>query len=140
LAFFDAEDQGLINGWPYSVGARVMAGKLPQKPSRVIIVDMVGDTNQTLYLDYNSQRPLSESIWQTATELGYGDFFIPQPRHRIVDDHLPFAEQGIPAVDIIDFDYSHWHTTADTTDKVSPDSLERVGRTLVAWLEKPSEF
>jgi glutaminyl-peptide cyclotransferase len=39
-------------------------------------------------------------------------------------------------VDIIDFDYPHWHRTTDTPDKVSPQSLERVGRTLQAWLER----
>jgi Zn-dependent M28 family amino/carboxypeptidase len=53
------------------------------------------------------------------------------------DDHTPFAQQGIPAVDIIDFDYPYWHTTADTADKLSPDSLERVGRTLQIVLEQP---
>jgi glutaminyl-peptide cyclotransferase len=52
------------------------------------------------------------------------------------DDHTPFAQQGIPAVDIIDFDYPYWHTTADTADKLSPDSLERVGRTLQVLLEQ----
>ncbi len=51
------------------------------------------------------------------------------------DDHTPFLEKGIRAVDIIDFDYPYWHTTEDTIDKVSPESLERVGRVLQAWLE-----
>jgi hypothetical protein len=35
---------------------------------------------------------------------------------------------------MIDFDYPYWHTLADTADKVSPTSLERVGRTLEAWV------
>ncbi len=38
-------------------------------------------------------------------------------------------------IDIIDFDYVYWHTTSDTADKVSPDSLERIGRTLQVFLE-----
>ena len=53
----------------------------------------------------------------------------------MLDDHIPFVQLGIPAVDIIDFDYPYWHTVEDTADKVSPDSLERVGRTLEEWLE-----
>ena len=48
----------------------------------------------------------------------------------MLDDHTPFLQNGIPAVDLIDFDYPYWHTTQDTADKVAPDSLERVGRVL----------
>lgn len=47
---------------------------------------------------------------------------------------MPFIEAGIPAVDMIDFDYPYWHTLADTTDKVSAESLDIVGETLLAWL------
>jgi Zn-dependent M28 family amino/carboxypeptidase len=53
----------------------------------------------------------------------------------MIDDHIPFLEAGIPAVDIIDFDYPYWHTSADTTDKVSAQSLQVVGETLEAWIE-----
>jgi glutaminyl-peptide cyclotransferase len=50
------------------------------------------------------------------------------------DDHTPFLEAGIPAVDIIDFDYPYWHTTQDTPDKVSAESLQAVGDTLWNWV------
>ena len=53
----------------------------------------------------------------------------------MTDDHTPFLRRGIAAVDVIDFDYPYWHTTADTADKVSPDSLEHVGRVMQALLE-----
>jgi glutaminyl-peptide cyclotransferase len=52
----------------------------------------------------------------------------------MLDDQTPFLGKGIPAVDIIDFDYPYWHTTADTMDKISPNSLEIVGKTLLIWL------
>jgi Zn-dependent M28 family amino/carboxypeptidase len=52
----------------------------------------------------------------------------------MLDDQTPFLEKGWNAVDIIDFDYPYWHTTSDTLDKVSPDSLEIVGKTLIEWL------
>ena len=67
--------------------------------------------------------------------MGYQEYFIPKYKWRLVDDHLPFAKRGITAVDIIDFDYPHWHTTQDTPDKVSPESLQRVGRVLEELLE-----
>jgi glutaminyl-peptide cyclotransferase len=135
LVFFDAEDNGGIEGWDWIVGSTYMANSLTVHPEAVIIVDMVGDSDQQIYFDGNSDRALSERIWAIAEQLGYSQYFIPEVRWNMMDDHTPFAHRGIPAVDIIDFDYPYWHTTADTADKVSPDSLERVGRTLQVFLE-----
>jgi Zn-dependent M28 family amino/carboxypeptidase len=52
----------------------------------------------------------------------------------MLDDHIPFLEAGIPAADLIDFDYPYWHTVEDTPDKVSAQSLKAVGETLLAWV------
>ncbi|MBE7467859.1 MAG: hypothetical protein DPW09_14420 [Anaerolineae bacterium] len=136
LAFFDAEDRGRLDGWPFSVGARQMAENLTVAPEGVIVVDMIGDADQNIYLEQNSTPALREEIWAVAGELGYGAHIIPELRHTIIDDHIPFLERGIPAIDMIDFDYPYWHTVADTADKVAPASLERVGRTLEVWLEE----
>jgi Zn-dependent M28 family amino/carboxypeptidase len=135
LTFFDAEDRGRLDGWPFSVGATDVARRLTQRPQAMVLVDMIGDADQNIYYEGNSNPALSAEIWAVADKLGYSDTFIPQLEHTIIDDHLPFLERGIPSVDIIDFDYPYWHTVADTADKVSAKSLERVGRTLQAWLE-----
>jgi glutaminyl-peptide cyclotransferase len=135
LAFFDAEDRGRLEGWPFSVGARHMAQELVLRPEAVVVVDMVGDADQNIYYEQNSDAELSAELWAIAADLGYGDSIISEPKYTIIDDHLPFLEQGIPAVDMIDFDYPYWHTLEDTADKVSPVSLEHVGRTLEVWLE-----
>ena len=52
------------------------------------------------------------------------------------DDHIPFLEQGIPAADLIDFDYPWWHTLGDTSDKVSEESLQAVYSVLYQYLTK----
>ena len=143
LAFFDAEDRGGLDGWPFAVGARMLARDLAQsalpelthRPEFVIVVDMVGDADQQLYYEGYSHPKPSERLWTLAHSLGYGSAFIPTVKHYLIDDHRPFLEIGIPAVDIIDFDYPYWHTTEDTADKVSPASLERVGRVLEQFLE-----
>lgn len=135
LTFFDAEDRGRLEGWPFSVGAREMAQGLALRPQAVVVVDMIGDADQNIYYERNSDVELSTRLWAIAAKLGYQDYIIPESRHTIIDDHLPFIEQGIPAVDMIDFDYPYWHTVEDTADKVSALSLERVGRTLEVWLE-----
>jgi Zn-dependent M28 family amino/carboxypeptidase len=135
LAFFDAEDNGDIEGWDWIVGSTYMASSLSVKPQAMILLDMIGDTDQKIYFDGNSDPALSQKVWGIAAQLGYGEHFIPQVKYTMIDDHIPFAERGIPSIDIIDFDYPYWHTVADTADKVSSDSLERVGRTLQVFLE-----
>jgi hypothetical protein len=84
-------------------------------------------------MDANSDAKLRESLWRVAAESGYGEIFRPQVAYAVIDDHIPFIEVGIPAVDIIDLDYAFWHTLQDTADKVSPRSLEVVGQTLLNW-------
>lgn len=134
LTFFDAEDNGEIEGWDWIAGSRYMAQNLTITPEAMILLDMVGDADLQLYYEVNSNDLLRQSIWQTASELGYNQF-IPEPRHAMLDDHTPFLERNIPAVDLIDFDYPPWHTVGDTIDKVSAGSLEAVGRTMEHWLE-----
>ncbi len=138
LVFFDAEDNGRIDGWDWVVGSRYMADNLTVTPEFVIVLDMVGDADQQFYYERNSDPRLSERIWSLAASLGYRSIFIPQFRHNVLDDHIPFAQKGIPAVDIIDFDYPYWHTVQDTPDKVSPTSLQRIGRVLETFLEQGS--
>jgi glutaminyl-peptide cyclotransferase len=139
LAFFDAEDNGNLDGWDWIVGSRYMADNLNLNPlpEAMILVDMVGDADQQFYFDSNSDPVLSARLWTVAAQLGYAQQFIALPRYAMLDDHTPFAELGIPAVDIIDFEYPYWHTTQDTADKLSAASLARVGRTLESYLETP---
>lgn len=136
LTFFDAEDNGRLDGWDWIAGSTYMAQNLTVTPTAMILLDMIGDADQQLYWDHNSDARLNESIWQTAATLGFAQQFIPQYKWTMLDDHIPFARRGIPAIDLIDFDYPYWHTTQDTADKVSPHSLERIGKTVSAWLEQ----
>jgi len=134
LLFIDAEDNGNLPGWDWILGSRAFVESLPFQPRAVIIVDMIGDADLNIYKEYNSDLALVEAIWAQAATLGYEQYFIDDYKYSMLDDHTPFLEAGIPAVDIIDFDYPYYHTTADTADKISAPSLEVVGRTLWAWI------
>lgn len=136
LAFFDAEDSGEINGWPWSVGAERVAASLTVAPAAVVILDMIGDKDQQIYYEGNSAPAIQTAIFAEAARLGYGAYFIAQQKYSMTDDHTPFLERGYPAVDLIDFDYPFWHTMKDTCDKIGPESLEHVGRTMQQWLLK----
>ena len=134
LVFLDAEDTGGIQGQDWIMGSRAYAASLKSRPNAVIILDMIGDADLNIYMERNSDRKLNTEIWSQAASLGYQHQFIPQYKYSMIDDHTPFLEAGIPAVDIIDFDYPYWHTSADTPDKVSTKSLQIVGNVISSWL------
>ena len=138
LTFFDAEDNGRLDGWEFTAGSTEMARSLTIRPEKVIVVDMIGDRDQQIYKERTSTPALVEEIWGLAERLGYQNAFIPTAKWSIQDDHTPFLQRGFAAADLIDFDYPYWHTTQDTADKVAPASLERVGRVLEVLLEGQS--
>ncbi len=135
LAFFDGEDRGELSGWPWCVGSNHMAANLPKRPEYVLVVDMIGDTDQQIYYEWTSSLWLQEKVWRIADDLGYEKHFIPQHRYSILDDHSSFLQWGMNAAVIIDFDYPYWHSAHDTVDKISADSLQRVGDVLERLLE-----
>jgi hypothetical protein len=130
---FDGEDVGPDVSRMF-LGAKYFAKHMgAYKPDEMILIDMIGDADLNIYKELNSvssDRSLCQVIWSVASKLGYGDQFIDETKYNIEDDHLPVQEAGVPAIDLIDFDYPYWHTLQDTPDKCSADSLEKVGRTL----------
>ncbi len=139
LVFFDAEDNGKIPGWDWTLGSKAFVADMTVKPKAMLLVDMVGGADSTFYMDGNSDTQLRNSIWDTASRLGYQDIFIPHVKYNILDDHIPFIQAGIPSVDIIDIDDKYWLTTSDTPEHVSPKSLQIVGTVLWTWLTQPNK-
>jgi len=138
LLFLDAEDNGNIPGWKdFSLGTYYYVDHLDVKPEYVIILDMIGDADLNIYYETFSMQSAPDvmiGLWDVAEKLGYGSTFIKQPKYSMTDDHTPFIMKGIPAIDVIDFDYPYWHTVSDTLDKISAASLEKVGRVVQAYL------
>lgn len=135
MVFFDMEDMGEYSkndNW--CLGSKYFAANLPIRvPEKAIIVDMIGDKDLNIemeYFSYHDSPILVNEVWEIAQELGYSQFKRKVGKH-IYDDHVPLLEVGINAIDIIDLDYPYWHTLQDTPDKCSPESLEAVGQTLI---------
>jgi hypothetical protein len=105
------------------------------KLKALILVDMIGDRDLVIKRETNSTPWLTDAIWTTAKALGFNKTFVPEP-FTVEDDHIPFLDAGVHAVDVIDLDYPPWHTAEDTLDKVSARSMETVGKVLVAALPK----
>jgi hypothetical protein len=130
-------------------GSRALAAQLSEQGEleRVhafLLVDMVGDRELSLAIDRNSSRRLFALAAQVARELGKPDLFDPRQTLSLVDDHLPFRERGVREVlALIDFAYGGpfmpgplWHTAGDTLEAVSAQSLNTVGRLVVAVLAR----
>lgn len=145
LIFFDAEDQGGILGWDWLVGSRYYVSSKDselQDISWAILLDMVGAINATFKRERNSDmyaKVLLDQIWDEAANLNYSNNFINESWKTILDDHVPFLQAGIPAIDIIDdfsSRYNPWHTTYDNLTYIDVDTLEAVGYTLESALQK----
>jgi glutaminyl-peptide cyclotransferase len=95
----------------------------------MILVDMIGDRDLEIKREQASSSWLTDAIWAAAKRLKFGGVFV-DATTPIEDDHVPFLNAGVPAVDIIDLDYPPWHTAGDTLDKVSARSLQVVGDVL----------
>jgi Zn-dependent M28 family amino/carboxypeptidase len=154
FVFFDGEEafceewDQCLNGNDHTYGSRYMVERLRKEKQldrvkAMILLDMIGDRDLTIPRENGSSQRLVEAIWGTAGQIGYGKEFPGRVFEVGDDDHMPFLRAGVPAVDIIDFEYGsspgdndYWHTKDDTLDKISPRSLKIVGDVTLLSLPK----
>jgi len=145
IILFDGEDQGSLSslGWNWLEGSRFFVDSEyfeKDKISFAILLDMVGGKNAIFkregYSDHYAPALVS-TIWNTANDLGYQQFFQDKSWGNIIDDHLPFIKKGVPAIDVIDDfldNYKAWHTTSDNISQISTETLMAVGETLETFI------
>lgn len=143
LLFLDGEEafgeweSGNTFGSRHYVDAARKDGTLKQIGA-LVLVDMIGEKDPVFKREDQSTPWLVDVIWSAARALNRPEFVAEST--PVSDDHLPFLEAGVAAVDIIDLDYPDdttrrfWHTAEDTLDKLSPKSLQAVGDVLMAAL------
>lgn len=111
------------------------------KLDAVILADMIGDADLKLTVPVNSTPRLVEILEKSAAMQSVSNIvsFFPGD---ILDDHQPFLYRGYPAIDLIDFCYGskpgandYWHTDKDTVDKISSDSLGKMGALIIQMVE-----
>ena len=141
IVLFDGEDYGREgDNDMYLLGSRYFASK--KQPDYIprfgILLDMIGDKDLEIPKEQSSVRyapDVVQLIWDTARELGV-EQFVDEQGEEIMDDHWPLNNAGIKTVDLIDFNYPdqtnrYWHTTQDTPDHCSAQSLQAVGSVLL---------
>lgn len=150
LVFFDGEEA--VKQWSSTdgiYGSRHLVSKLTasgrlDRLQAMILVDMIGGAQLQIHPDSNSTGWLNKLVFQTAKRLGYAHYFPSEPI-AIEDDHIPFVNAGVSAVDLLGpvgpatpespFG-AYWHTAQDTIEHCSPTSLTIVGRVVLATLDK----
>jgi hypothetical protein len=103
-----------------------------------ILLDMIAGKNPRFPVEGYSwyrEQPLATEIWNIAAQQGCKAF---QQRigDHVLDDHLALQSAGIPAIDIIDFSYSHWHKLSDIPENCTADGMDQVARVLTVWLQR----
>ncbi|HEY4102200.1 MAG TPA: M28 family peptidase [Gemmatimonadales bacterium] len=142
LLFVDGEDYGDFGPPMVDVllGAAYYAKhQLAPSPMFAVLWDMVGHKDLRIPQEQFSTiaaPDLVSRVWKIADQMGYGHIFTDEKYGGITDDHIPLIDAGIQAIDIIDINYPYWHTTQDTPDKESVESLEAVGNVAVGVIRR----
>ncbi|WP_025762560.1 M28 family peptidase [Dyadobacter tibetensis] len=159
IIFFDAEDWGNSQEASdeyggFCLGSQYWASNLHQPGYTAffgVLLDMVGAKGATFQKEGYSMQLAGEvvkSVWNTAGQLGYSNYFIDHRGPAITDDHLPVNRVAkIPMIDIIHTRqnnpahtfFDEWHTTQDTMEQIDPKTLKAVGQTLIQVLYQEAE-
>jgi glutaminyl-peptide cyclotransferase len=142
LLFVDGEDYGdFADTNDVLIGSRWFAAHQPPgyQPLYAVLFDMVGDKDLQIFQEGQSVAfapEVVQQVWRVAADRGHERQFIPNVKHTLTDDHVSLQKVGIHAIDVVDFDYPYWHTTEDTLDKVSAESLQIVGDVAVSLIRQ----
>lgn len=104
-----------------------------------VLLDMIAGKGAEFPMEQNSvlyASKLVKEVWGIAKELGCDAFKHTESRTAVLDDHIPLNEARIPAIDIIDFEYAHWHKLSDVPKNCSAGPMEQVGKVLSVWLQR----
>jgi peptidase M28-like protein len=115
-------------------GSKAYALRHRRALREMILVDFVGQRGLTLRRAVGSDPGLWRRLRAAARRAGVGEAFPPGVAERVADDHTPFAALGIPAIDLIDFDYACFHRRCDTPARISGRSLAVASRAVLALL------
>jgi len=116
-------------------GSRADAAAHAKHTREMILLDYAGNRGLQLPREATSNRALWSRLRRAAEAVGAGSVFPDGTETAITDDHTPFLRAGVPAVDLIDWSYPG-HSLSDTLDKLSVQSMDAVGETLMRFLRQ----
>jgi glutaminyl-peptide cyclotransferase len=134
--FFDGEESPRGSNDFVRDGLRgsKVAARAFARAEAMVLLDFVGDRDLAIPREAQSSRKLWAKLRAAARRVGVAKIFPARSQAVILDDHLPFLRAGVPAIDLIDFDFPCFHRRCDDLSVVSQRSLDAVGETMVVFL------
>ena len=117
-------------------GSKAYAARHAKEIRSLILLDFVAQKDLAIRYEPGSDRRLWTALRGAAKAVGALDAFPPDTQGTILDDHTPFRRQGIPAIDLIDFEFPCWHKTCDDLSVVSAESLDKSGEAVHELLRR----
>jgi Zn-dependent M28 family amino/carboxypeptidase len=114
-------------------GSRAYVKRHPGATRAMILLDYVANRGLRLPREGTSDVGLWAKLRAAAKRAGAARYFPPSTGTAIIDDHTPFLRAGLPAVDLIDWDYDG-HTLHDSMKQISTAATDAVGETMVELL------
>jgi Zn-dependent M28 family amino/carboxypeptidase len=111
-------------------GSRAYVAAHPGQVGDMILLDYIANRGARIPRETNSSVPLWTELRKAAGQVGTEDVFPEGTQAPILDDDIPFLEQGIPSIDLIDFSYPYADSVEDTPDKLDQAVLDEVGETV----------
>jgi len=96
----------------------------------MVLLDFVGERNLRIPREQGSDVALWRKLRAAARRAGVGSVFPDAESGGISDDHVPFLREGVPSIDLIDFDFDCFHRPCDDLSVISTRSLDAVGETV----------
>jgi glutaminyl-peptide cyclotransferase len=115
----------------YGLRGSKVAAKRFRAARAMVLLDFVGDRRLRIPREGYSNARLWERLRAAARKVDAGSTFPDETQGRVLDDHIPFLQEGVPAIDLIDFDFPCWHQTCDDLSAVSKRSLDAVGESVL---------
>jgi glutaminyl-peptide cyclotransferase len=108
-----------------------------ERIKELILLDYIANRGATFGKEGNSDPALWERLRAAAEAVGVGRLFpVRSQSVSIIDDHYPFLNRGVPAIDIIDWGYASKNTVEDTLDKLDRKVLDGVGEAVAELVRR----
>jgi glutaminyl-peptide cyclotransferase len=118
----------------YGLRGSKVAARRYRDARAMVLLDFVGDRRLSIPREGYSTPGLWRRRRTAAAAVGVGRHFPAGVQGAIADDHLPFLREGIPSIDLIDWEFDCWHETCDDLSAVSERSLDATGEAVQRML------
>jgi hypothetical protein len=117
-------------------GSKAFAKKYSKKIKELTLLDFIANKSLAIPYEASSDAEMWADLREAAERVGADSAFPDTQQGTVEDDHTPFIQRGIPAIDLIDFNFPCWHKPCDDLTAVSKASLDKSGEAVLEFLRR----